>query len=69
MFFKNSIILLFSLLLATILIGCGKDRSSPQPVAEKSRPTKIPAENQAAADWTSVTLHIDGFKKSKSGAT
>ncbi len=69
MLLKNAVVLSFSLLVATILIGCGQDRSSPQPVAEKSSSTKAPTKNQTGADWKSVTLHIEGFKKSKSGAT
>ena len=69
MLLKNAIILSVSLLAATILVGCGQDRSSTQPVAETSSSTESPAKNQTGADWKSVTLHIEGFKKSNSGAT
>ena len=69
MLFKNAVILSLSLLVATALIGCGKDRSSPQPNAEQPSSTEAPTKNQTGADWKSVTLHIDGFKKSKSGGT
>ena len=68
MLLKNAVIFSFSLLVATILIGCVHDSSSTQPVPEKSSSTEAPAKNQTGADWTLVTLHIDGFKKSKSGA-
>ena len=69
MLIKNAVILSCLLLVATILVGCGQDRSSPQPVAEKSSSTEAPAENQPETEWTLVTLHIDGFMKSESGAT
>ena len=69
MLIKNAVILSCLLLVATFLTGCGQDRSSPQLVAEKSSSTEAPAENQTGAEWTLVTLHIDGFKKSKSGGT
>ncbi len=41
-------------------IGCTK---STRPVS------KTPKVVQADPSWTSIGLHIDGFKKSKSGAT
>ena len=69
MLLKNTVIVSCSLLVATILVGCGQDRSSPHSVAEKSSSTEAPSKNQTGAEWTLVTLHIDGFKKSKSGAT
>lgn len=70
MLFKNALILSSSLLVATVLIGCGKDRSSTQPAAaEKSSSTEASAKNQTIADWKSVTLHFEGFTKSKSGST
>lgn len=49
------------LLVATLLIGCSNGVA----------PTVAPAETVTSAkpDWQLVTLHIDGFKKSKSGGT
>ena len=69
MLLKNAVILSSSLLVASVLIGCGQDRSSPLPVAEKSSSAQPPDKNQADTEWTLVTLRIDGFKKSKSGGT
>ncbi len=69
MLIKNAVVLSCSLFVATLLMGCGQDRSSPQTVAEKSTSAAAPSKNQTGAEWTLVTLHIDGFKKSKSGGT
>ena len=69
MLIKNAVILSCLLLVATFLTGCGQDRSSPPPVAEKSSSAQAPDKNQADTEWTLVTLRIGGFTKSKSGAT
>lgn len=69
MLIKNAVVLSWSLLVTTILVGCGQDRSSPHSVAEKSSSAEAPTKNQTDAEWTLVTLHIDRFTKSKSGAT
>lgn len=50
-----------ALLVAFSLAGCNK---ATDPKVEHSEKAKTPE-----ADWKLVTLHIDGFKKSKSGGT
>ena len=50
-----------ALLAAFNLIGCG---TSTAPKARQAEQAKV-----SEAQWTSVTIHIQGFKKSKSGAT
>ena len=57
---KRSLLLTAGLLLVVAYIGCNK---SPEPRPEATHVA------QASPTWTSVTLRIDGFKKSKSGAT
>jgi hypothetical protein len=51
------------LFVAFTLLGCSQSTTPQvQPTAEvETAPTK--------PDWKLVTLHIDGFKKSKSGGT
>lgn len=57
---KPSVLLTATLLLIVSFVGCNKS-NEPQPKA-----TKV---GQAVSQWTSVTLHFEGFTKSKSGAT
>ena len=58
---RSSILTAAGLLVVVSMVGCGK--------------STVPKVEQAAvvaateAEWTLVTLHIDGFKKSKSGGT
>ena len=55
------------LLAAFCIVGCNRGAS---PKVEQAEQVKR-AEKVAATkpDWKLVTLHIDGFKKSKSGGT
>ncbi len=48
-------------ILLVALLGCNKPTALTVEHAEKVAATK--------PDWKLVTLHIDGFKKSKSGGT
>lgn len=57
---KRSIFLTTTILLVTAGVGCKK---STEPTNE------APKVVQSDPQWTSVALHIEGFKKSKSGAT
>ncbi len=50
-----------ALLVAFSLVGCNKTTAPKIEQAEKVKASK--------PDWKLVTLHIDGFKKSKSGGT
>ena len=50
-----------SILLALMAVGCGSSKDLPA-----QRDTGAAA--QAAAQIKSVAIHIDGFKRSKSGA-
>ncbi len=49
------------LLVALSLLGCNKSAAPTVERAKRVATTK--------PDWKLVTLHIDGFKKSKSGGT
>jgi PBP1b-binding outer membrane lipoprotein LpoB len=60
---KSSIIATASLFLAFALVGC--DRSSA-PKVEQEPTLKA---GKTKANWKSVTLHFEGFTKSKSGST
>jgi hypothetical protein len=53
--------ILTAAVLLVALIGCNKPTALKVEHAEKVAVTK--------PDWKLVTLHIDGFKKSKSGGT
>ncbi|MCA9123664.1 MAG: hypothetical protein H6822_02425 [Planctomycetaceae bacterium] len=62
---KRSVLLTTTVLLIAC-IGCHK-ASEPQSKASKVEPAeKVTA---TKPDWKLVTLHIEGFKKSKSGGT
>ncbi len=50
-----------ALLVAFLLVGCNNSTTPKIEQAEKVKTIK--------PDWKLVTLHIDGFKKSKSGGT
>ena len=52
---RSSIISSAILLLMFFVVGCDK--------------STVPKDEPTEAEWTLVTLHIDKFKKSKSGAT
>ena len=52
---RSSILTTAGLLLMFFVVGCSTS------TAPKDEPTD--------AEWTLVTLHIDGFTKTKSGAT
>jgi len=58
---RSSILTTAVLSVAFSLLGCNKSTA----------PTVVQAKKVAATKsaWKSVTLHIDGFKKSKSGGT
>ncbi len=58
---KSSILLTAALLAAFSFVGCNKSAAPKIGQAEKVKASK--------PDWKLVTLHIDGFKKSKSGGT
>jgi hypothetical protein len=57
---RSSILTAATLLVAFSLLGCNQSAAPKVEQAEKvaNKP-----------DWKLVTLHIDGFKKSKSGGT
>ncbi len=50
-----------ALLVAFSLAGCNQSTAPKNEQAERVKASK--------PDWKLVTLHIDGFKKSKSGGT
>ena len=52
---RSSILASVCLLLIFSVVGCGKSAA--------------PKDEQTEAEWTLVTLRIDNFQKSKSGAT
>ena len=58
---RSSILTAAVLLAAFSLLGCNRSTGPTVGQAEKVAATK--------PDWKLVTLHIDGFKKSKSGGT
>ena len=58
---KSSILLAAALLVAFSFVGCNQSTAPKNEQAEKVKASK--------PDWKLVTLHIDGFKKSKSGGT
>ncbi len=58
---RLSILTTAALLVAFSLVGC---RRSTAPIVEQSE--KVQA---SKPDWKLVTLHIEGFKKSKSGGS
>ncbi len=60
---KSSIFVTTTLLLAFALVGCNR---SSTPKVEQEQTKKA---NENKAEWKSVTLHFEGFTKSKSGAT
>ena len=52
---RSSILTSAGLLLMLTVVGCSNSTA--------------PKVEQTEAEWTLVTLHVDGFKKSKSGGT
>lgn len=58
---RLSILTAVTVLLVVSLIGCNR------PAGPAVTPTS--KADAAKPDWRLVTLHIDGFKKSKSGGT
>lgn len=58
---RNQNVLTITGCLTVIAIGCGS-------VEEPAKTPGITTTVSRATQWTKLTLHIDGFKKSKSGA-
>ncbi len=58
---RSRILTTAALLMAFSFVGCNKSTAPKIEQAEKVQASK--------PDWKLVTLHIDGFKKSKSGGT
>ena len=57
---KTSILTIAAFSVAFSLVGCNR---SPAPKVEQAKRSK-----SNMAEWKSVTLRFEGFKKSKSGA-
>ncbi len=58
---RSRILTTAALLVAFSLVGCRRPTAPNVEQAEKVQASK--------PDWKLVTLHIEGFKKSKSGGT
>ncbi len=61
---RTSMLTTAALLAAFSVIGC--NRETPPKLEQVEQAEQVTA---TKPDWKLVTLHIDGFKKSKSGGT
>ena len=52
---RSIVLTVIGLLAVIVVVGCSKSAG--------------PKDEPAEAEWTLVTLHIEGFQKSESGAT